>query len=185
MNRIIVILGCIALFMGTGCSNSATEHKYEYVPLSEYKMEPADIKPDAEVRIIGFSGGDKSENGHVNYFQFIVIDKGSGDTVRILAPLISTKDADVEHDTYTTPSLFDASKGIFDAVYVLKDSIQNMAVNIASSPPEGGDIEAMKKNLTNTVNGKEFVVVVKDVPNFENPAYKTAIGILKFRKTPW
>jgi hypothetical protein len=60
-----------------------------------------------------------------------------------------------------------------------------MAVNIDASPPEGGDIEAMKKNLTNTVNGKEFVVVVKDVPSFENPAYKTAIGILKFNKTPW
>jgi hypothetical protein len=43
----------------------------------------------------------------------------------------------------------------------------------------------MKKNLTNTVNGKGFVVVVKDVPNFEDPAYKTAIGILKFEKTPW
>lgn len=189
MNRIIIILGCILIFTAIGCSNSGTkhEHSYEYVPLSEYKIDSANIKPDAEVRIIGFSGGDNSEKDHVNYFQFLVIEKESGDTVRILAPLILiAKEAGVENDTYTPPSQFDSSKGIFDAVYVLKDSTQNMMVNVASSPMENEkDIEAIRDKLSNTVHGKEFVVVNKSIPDFENPAYKTAIGILKFKKTPW
>jgi hypothetical protein len=188
MNRII-ILGCISFFICTGCSNSGTkhEHSYEYVPLSEYKVDSANIKPDAEVRIIGFSGGDKSEKDQVNYFQFLVTEKESGDTVRILAPLICiTKEAGVENDTYTTPSQFDGSKGVFDAVFVLKDSTQNMMINVDAAPlPTDENIESIKNSLSNTVNGKEMVVVNKSIPNFENPAYKTAIGILKFNKKPW
>lgn len=189
MNRIIIILGCISFFICTGCSNSSNkhEHSYEYVPLSEYKIDSANIKPDAEVKIIAYSGGEKSEKDNVNYFQFIVVEKQSGDTVRILAPLIGiTKEAGVENDTYTTPSQFDVSKGVFDAVFEVKDSIQNMMLNIdVAHMPEGEDFEAMQKRLTNSVNGKEFVVVNKSIPDFENPAYKTAIGILKFKKTPW
>jgi hypothetical protein len=187
MNRIIILLVCISFFIWTACINSGNRQQIEYVSMSDYKMVNADIKPDAEVRIIAYSGGKRSEKGNINYFQFIVINKESGDTLRILAPLICVaKEAGVENDTYSTPASFDDSKGIFDAVYVVKDSTQNMAINLESSiDSNGGGVEALKKSIANTVNGKEWVVVNKSIPIIENPSYKTAIGILKFRKTPW
>jgi hypothetical protein len=187
MNRNIILVACISVFTFAACLNFENKQRIEYVPLSKYKIDNADIKPDAEVKIIAYSGGKKSEKDNVNYFQFIVINKESGDTLRILAPLICiTKEAGVENDTYSTPALFDRSKGVIDAVYEVKDSTQNMIVNLDASPVPGeGDIEAIKKSLTKTVNGKEFVVVNRSIPIFANPAYKTAIGILKFRKTPW
>lgn len=164
------------------------EHVYEYVPLSQFSIDSNAIAPGSAVRIIAYSGGKDSKKNDINYFQFIVLNKESGDTVRVLTALINTP-GDSDKGTYTTPSMFDGSKGVFDATFEPKNSTQNMVINLSMATREKeGDLQAIQKIMTdtnNTVTGNEWVVVNKSLQIFGNRNYKTIIGILKFGSVPW
>jgi len=170
-----------------GCSNEP-EHSYEYIPLSQFTIDSNAIEPGSAVQIIAYSGGKESKKKNINYFQFIVVNKKSGDTVRVLTALINVP-GDSDKGTYTTPTMFDGNKGVFEATFEPKDSTQNMLINLSTVVDEkDGNLQAMKEivsDSSNTVAGEEWVVVNKSLHIFENANYKTTVGILKFGSIPW
>ena len=180
----------ITLFLLTACmggSNKA-EQSYEYIPLSKFTIDSNAIASGSAIQILAYSGGEESKKEKINYFQFIVVNKRSGDTVRVLTAIINVP-GESDKGTYTSPILFDGDKGVFEATFELKDSTQNMVTNLSALLGEKDhDMEAMKKIVADTSNnasGEEWVVVNKSIPIFENSKYKTTIGILKFSSVPW
>ena len=160
---------------------------YEYVPLKEYKYSEANIQPGAEVQLIAFSGGKPDDKENVYYYQFIVINLSTGDTLRILTPLISIDpSAGVETKTYTTPLQFDPAKGITNAFYEVQDSSQNLFLQ-TDKMLNGDKVDTSfdVQLLMDHINENQLVVVNKSLSMFENPTYKTAVGILNFKKIPW
>ena len=176
--------------MITACigSSNKPEHSYEYIPLSQFTIDSNAVAPGATVQIIAYSGGKESKEHKINYFQFIVVNKESGDTVRVLTALINVP-GDSDKGTYTSPTMFDGNKGIFEATFEPKDSTQNMMINLYTVASEKeADPQAMKEIITNTRNtaaGDEWVVVNKSLHIFENANYKTTVGTLKFGSIPW
>jgi hypothetical protein len=164
------------------------EQEYVYVPLKDYKYDPASIQPGTEVKLLAFSGGKQTEtDGDVYYYQFIVLNESTGDTLRILTPFISVDEsAEGKNKTYTKPWQFDPAKGITEAFYELCDSSSKLLLQTNLLIETNRlDTSADFQSLVNNTRLNEFVVVNKSMGIFEDPAYKTAIGILNFKKMPW
>lgn len=176
--------------MVTACNSSSNgpEQSYDYIPLSRFTIDSNAIAAGSAVQIIACSGGKESKKNNINYFQFIVVNKESGDTVRVLSALINVP-GDSDKGTYTSPIMFDGNKGVFEATFEPKDSMQNMMINLYTAAGEkDSNPEAMNRIITETSNtppGDEWVVVNKSLPIFENANYKTTIGTLKFSSIPW
>jgi hypothetical protein len=162
-------------------------HRYDYVPLEEYKYSKANIQAETEVELLAFSGGKESGEKSVYYYQFMVRDKSTGDTLRILTPLISVdQSAGVDNKTYTTPLQYDVAKGITNAFYEPMDSSQNLLLQTESLDKLGkNDSSVNIEALMSKIDKPQFVVVNKSMDVFENPNYRTAIGVLNFKKIPW
>ena len=158
---------------------------FAIVPLNEFKYEPALIKPGTEVEILASLSGLENSGDTVFYYQFIVINKGSGDTIRILTPEITVEDEGV-NKTSTSPASFNFSKGVTTATYELIDSTKSLLLN-------GNNLDKMTANddsvdithLLDNKNVKAFVVEDKHASARANTMFKTAIGILNFKKIPW
>lgn len=169
-----------------GCSNEP-DQSYEYIPLSHFTIDSNAIEPSSAVQIIAYSGGKESKKKNINYFQFIVVNKKSGDTVRVLAALINVP-GDSDNGTYTSPIMFDGNKAVFEATFEPRDSTQNMLINLSSVTGEkDGKLQDMKQIVSDTSStvAEEWVVVNKSLHIFENANYKTTVGVLKFGSIPW
>jgi hypothetical protein len=170
----------------SGCNG--LKQSFDYVPLSRFAIDSNAIAPGSAVQIIAYSGGKESKKNNINYFQFIVVNKKSGDTVRVLTALINVP-GESDKGTYTSPIMFDRDKGVFEATFEPKDSTQNLMINLSAVADEkDSNLEAMKQVITETSNtapADEWVVVNKSVHIFENTNYKTTIGTLKFSSVPW
>jgi hypothetical protein len=160
---------------------------YQYLPLEEYKYSQASIQPGTEVELLAFSGGKEGDENSVFYYQFLVVDKTAGDTLRILTPLISIDEsAGLDNKTYTTPLQYNPNKGVKNAFYELVDSTQNLALQVESLIKDNKNDSSVDINsLMTKVDKKQFVVINKSMPEFENPNYRTAIGVLNFKRIPW
>jgi hypothetical protein len=162
-------------------------HSYEYVPLSHFTIDNDAIAPGSAVQILGYSGGKDGTSKTTNYFQFIVLNKESGDTVRVLSAFINIP-GDSRQGTYTMPSMFDGSKGILNATFEPKDSAQAMLKYLAMIEDGKKDLPAMQEMLNDTSKIptlEEKVVINKSLPIFDDPKYKTTIGVLKFSSLPY
>lgn len=171
-----VILITFIITAITNCNSNNASQTYEYIPLKEYRFDSADIQPGNEVRILAFSGGAQSSNDTVYYYQFIVFDHRSRDTLRILTPLISFDSTSAEDKMYAIPFIFDEKKKVSDAFYELMGNNEDWILETAVRNVE---------NKTDTADLTELVVINKNNAVFKNPKYKTATGVLNFKKRPW
>jgi hypothetical protein len=183
---LIFFIGLMIL-TASNCRTNITDDKYKYIELSKYKIDSISLKPGTELRILAYSGGRNNDKDNINYLQFIVINKQTGDTLRILAPLISIdKSAGIDNLTYSPANAFDGPKGVYDAYYEPRDSTQNMMLNLVGTVNSSGTLDDNNaKDLSNPGKAKEWVAVNESIPIFENHSYKTTIGVLKFNKIPW
>lgn len=188
--RIIVVISIALSTIITACTGGAkgSEQSFEYVPLSQYTIDSNAIEPGTPVQIIGYSGGQVSSKNNTNYFQFIVLNKETADTVRVLAALINAP-GDSDKGIYTSPTMFDANKGVFDATFEPADSTQNLMLNVTSAVTgEDSDGQALPQINGDSVYNQpanELVVVNKSLGIFEDKKYKTVVGVLKFSTKPW
>jgi len=74
------------LFLALAFSCKRSDPNYEYVDLEDYKFEDAALKRGTEILLLSFSDGRPCNSGTVYYYQFIGINKETGDTVRIFSP---------------------------------------------------------------------------------------------------
>ena len=132
--KVVNLLLLCLIFLA--CNNSPeskiveNNRDFKYVPLAEFKYNTADITPGTEVQILANLDGPKDNGDTVYYYQFIVINKKNGDTIRILCPEITVDvEAGIDAKTSTTPLLFDMSKGVTTAFYELIDSTKSLLLN--------------------------------------------------------
>jgi hypothetical protein len=189
MKKILTLFAVSALIVILdGCDlKGHPSQTYDYLPLEEYRYTPANIQPGTEVQLLAFSGGKEADKKDLYYYQFIVLDRNTGDTLRILAPLISVdKSAGVDDKTFTTPLQYNPEKGITNAFYELMDSTQNLVLQVdALIKDDNNDSSVDINSLMSKVDKKQFVVINKSMSEFENPNYRTAIGVLNFKRIPW
>ncbi len=60
--------------------------RFTYKPLSEFNIEQDALKNKAEIEFLYFSGGPAKEDGQDFLYQYLVISKETGDTIRVLSP---------------------------------------------------------------------------------------------------
>lgn len=179
-----ILFAALAISLLSDCSSNITGSHSEEVyltPLSEIPFSISTLEKGTPLKLIAFAGGNQSDKEHTYYYPFIAINESSGDTIRILAPLISVG----EENIYTTPLQYNHDKGIETATFEPKDSSFDMKINVfafGDTPPTNGEqIDKMRQKS----NAAEMVVMVKKVSLFENPRYKTVIGALHFDEQPW
>lgn len=205
MKNVIILISCIIVIgLFSSCKSNKLQD-FEYIPLAEYEHETNTIAPGTELELLAFSGGKKEEEGTVFYYQFLVLDKTTNDTLRILTPLISVDNDGASGEaskipvirvdntngiganvTYTTPMLYDPAKRITTAYFQIKDSSQNLILqteDLVAKAENPADIDI--KKLMDTMDKKELVVVNKDMEEFSSKKYRAVVGILNFKRQPW
>jgi len=155
--------------------------------MTQYKFEPSGIKTGSAVSIFAFTGGKTSKEKKLYYSQFLVVDKTTGDTIRILAAAIGVDSVPgSEHEIYTTVGMFDGQKKILDATFEEPSDNQRLMTDLAASIEAGGDVDLNKVTaaFTDTTKKEEYVLINKNADIFTRK-YKTAKGVLRFRDQPW
>lgn len=179
-------------FYFSGCSQNPPglgKPKYTLTSLKDFRCDSSDIRPGTEISILGFSGGKSNEKGDMNYSQFIVKNKISGDTIRILAAYITVDTATGPSNYVFTPALaYDSKKGMREATFEVpnNDELAMLRLEAATSDDGNADVDKMNAAFAHndTAIKKEYVITYKDVPLFA-AHYKTAIGVLHFKQNPW
>ncbi len=180
----------ITVFFTTGCHYLHHEEKqdFEYIPLNDYNYTPAKVDAGTAMRVIGWSGGKDSDKDNIYYCQFITINSSNGDTVRVLASLISfdSPENGEVHTIHTTSAIYDGRKEITDAVFVPEDSTSTLLLNTPV------DFETDKKDQQNVdadnlykIKRPRLLSINKSLPMLQTPSYKTVIGVLNFKEQPW
>jgi hypothetical protein len=167
----------------SNCTSKTAEHTKELylTPLNEIPFQISELEKGTTLKLIAFSGGNQTDKEHTYYHQFITINQSTGDTIRVLAPLISVG----EQNTYTTPLEYNHDKGIETARFEAKDSSFDFKINaFAGADNLTTDPGAFDK-LQKKSDAAELVVMVRGVPLFGNTHYKTVIGVLHFDEQPW
>ena len=160
---------------------------YTVVPMTQYTFEPSGIKTGSAVSIFAFTGGKTNKDNKRYYSQFLVIDKATGDTTRILSALISVDSVPgSEHEIYTTADMFDGQKKVLDATFEEPNDNQSLMLNFVASSAADGSPDPSKVNaeVTDTTGKEEYVLINKNADVFARK-YKTAKGVLRFRDQPW
>jgi hypothetical protein len=110
----------------------------------------------------------------------------TGDTLRILTPLISVDEsAGLDNKTYTTPLQYNPKKGITNAFYEPIDSAQNLLLKVESVIKHDKDDSIELNSLMSKVDKRQFVVINKNLSELENAHFRTVIGVLNFKGIPW
>jgi len=163
------------------------KQSFLYIPLEKYKYREAKIQPGTELELLAFSGGKKSDEESLYYYQFLVLDMTTKDTLRIFTPLISIDDPEeAGKKIVTTPLEFDPDKHITTAYYEAKDSITNLMLQAAESFKDYKSGDSIDLNsLMGSINKKQFVVINRSIPEFDDPKYRAVIGVLHFKDQPW
>ena len=159
---------------------------FGYVPLEEYRYVKASLDSGTTLRLLLFSGGAPQDKDHLYYYQFICLNPATGDTVRILSPLVSFSDPD-NPNTYTSPLQIDPHSGVQTATYQpMAGPWLNLALQIQELPTESGDLPpGLVDSLQAQVHQKQYVVINNAMEAFRTHRYNTAVGILHFAQRPW
>jgi hypothetical protein len=178
-----LITAFLILFF-SGCVSKRADNNTQDLSLLSVKQIPfhiSTLEKGTPLKIIAFSGGKQSDKEHTYYNQFITVNQSTGDTIRVLAPLISVG----EENIYTTPVQYNHDKGIEMATFEPKDSSFDFKINaFAAGEQSPADGKAFEK-LQEKSNAEETVFMVKGIPLFESNRYKTVIGALHFNEQPW
>lgn len=175
------------------CNNAAeiktiqNNTDFKYVPLADFKYEPANITSGTEVEILANLDGPSDNGDTVFYYQFIVLNKNNGDTIRILCPEITVDlEGDANGKTSSTPLLYDISKGVTTAFYELSDTSKSLLLNGENMEKLVNTSDsATIEHLLTPSNAIKIVVLDKNDSNTRIFRFKTAIGTLNFKKVPW
>ncbi len=146
-------LTCLLALISLGACKKRDEH-FEYIPLKQYKYEAVKVKDGATFRIISYSGGPTCTPDETYYYQFIVVEKETSDTLRILTPC------------QIVENVSDSTQGVFTP-YMDEADLVNKALR------ENGN-----KGLD---EGDKVVVFNKLYKDIETRKFRTAIGTLRFK----
>ena len=185
--RQVFILAITAPVIFVGCNNHKILDRVDYQPLEDYEYTPATITPGSAIELLAFSGGKRSDENNLYYYQFVGIDKSKGDTIKILLPVISVDEAEgIETKTYTTPLQFNSDKGITTAYFEQLPSDTALNLINGTEANSGGEIstEKIQAMLDGKSHQKPYVVLNKSIDLFQRD-YKAVIGVLNFKQIPW
>ena len=182
----VAIFSLSLLTQCKGRNPNTLPNDFEEIPLSEYKYEPSAIKSGTAVSILAFSGAKSKEGKKMYYSQFIVLDKATGDTTRVLSTLISTDSAaGSSSEIYEPTDQFDGGAGVHEAVFELPSDNQNMMTNLlANLPSDVKDVKDINDAMADSVGRKDYVLVNRSADIFSRK-YKTSVGVLRFHDRPW
>ena len=151
MKLATTITSFLLIILFSSCRNS--DPNFDYVELRDFKYQKALLATGTEIQILSFSGGKECSPKESYYYQFIGIDKSTGDTVRILAPCQKI-------DLNLNPSV---------GSYTPWDSTESI---INKELRQNGESNFISENI--------FVVFNKQNAILEKREFKTAIGSLSF-----
>lgn len=133
---------------------TAHDPAFKYIKFKDYHFERGYLKPFSEIELLSVSGGKQCDGSNVYLYQFIVIDKTTKDTLRILSPC----------------QVYDESKplstGTFIPIGNTLDSINNY-VN--------------KDDKAKSIDENHVFVVVNTKHFTELREYKTLVGGIGFK----
>lgn len=183
MRMPILALVCAVVFAHCKDNSQTTDDNLELIPFKEFKFDSADIKPGTPISILAFTGSKQGENHTVYFPQFIVVNRITDDTLRIVTTLISVDDdsSGPQKAVYSPASSFNGNAQVLDAVFEARPEDEDMYMDVVADRPDKLDSAASGKPLGPV---KEFVVFAKSMPIFSRH-YKTAIGVLRFHRQPW
>ena len=188
-----IVTSFIFIMLLTACDNTAKyeqvtedDQQFVYIPLNDLEIKPTILIAGTEVEILANLGGKPNKGDTVFYYQFIVRNKATNDTIRILCPEITIDpSAGIDHKTSTTPLAYNFSKGITTAYFELIDSSKSILVSGENLDKlTNGDTNDLK-HVLNPANTIHMVVLDKDDTKERILRFRTAIGTLNFKQIPW
>ena len=186
----LVVISSILSSCGHGQETeeqSIPDKDLRYVPMNEFKYKPAVMKPGTEVEVFANLRGKEDRGDTVYYYQFIVIDKKTKDTVRILCPEITVQEGNgVNTQVSVSPLSYNINSGITTAFFEPIDTSQNLLLNgsnLQKLTANDGSVDI--NHLLDSRNSIKIVILHKNDNEAKLEKYKTAIGKLNFRKIPW
>ena len=186
-NLLLLSLNLLACNNTTETKISNINTDFKYVPLAEFKYRPVDISPGTEVEILANLDGPKNNRDTVFYYQFIVLNKTNGDTIRILCPEITVdEDAGIDRKTSTTPLSYDISTGVTSAFYDVIDSSKSLLLNGENMEQLVNSNDSISiEHLLAPSNAIKIVILDQKDSNDRVFRFKTAVGVLNFKRIPW
>ena len=183
-----ILLSALAAILFLPCCKddpqSSPADDFSIIPMKEYKYDSADIKSGTPIGILAFSGSKTNEGSSVYYPQFIVVNHMTGDTLRILTAMIAVDSVPGSvSEIFTPPTQFDGKARVLDAVYEKPSSEQDDIMEVMATAMKNNE-DVKKANAALQEPRQDFVLVNKAEAVFMQP-YKTAVGVLRFRKQPW
>lgn len=179
----LISLGVVFAQQFTACQSSP-EQRLEYLPLNIAALSPDTLAENTPLRIIGFSGGRQQRDGKLYYYEFLTVNQ-EADTIRVITPAITvpgTGDSDVTH---TSPLQYDSQKNISAAYFRTLDSSAGRILQLLTLP-EGDMLQIEKARPLIEGDIQEKILVSNpSLPSFNQPHYKTVIGVLHFKEIPW
>jgi hypothetical protein len=178
-----IILTCLVAVI-CSCNASTNEDQYDYVLLSKFKDDSLQIRSGTPVKLLAFSGGRENNKENVFYYQVIVINQETGDTLDIITPLLKIPNIEgKDGKIYIPPMEFNPGKKIFNATFERKsDSSLNFLLQVMGDESESNDNSSTVSMYDKMVK-PELVAINNTLPIFKNN-YKTVIGILVFDQDP-
>ena len=141
-------------FVAFSCKNNNADHDFDYVKLKDFKFTKAELKPLSEIELLSVSGGKQCTGTEIYFYQFVGIDKATGDTVRILSPC----------------QTYDEVKAPRTGTYIPMDD-----------SPEGINKFTGNVEKGSAVDSDHFFVVINKKHFTETRNYKTVIGGIGFK----
>jgi hypothetical protein len=187
MKKIVFVFLFLTIFSYCNNNHEVTGNAsgIEYTALKDFSFTAADLPSGTPLRILGYSGGREIRSKDSVYlYEFLCVNKQTGDTVKVFSTLISVDNPDNPQPTYTTPHLFDGEKHVYDAVFETVDPQKERLFLITSATADPKDLNAT--NLGDTLgNLKRIVILNKSLPLMTEQRFKSAFGCLHFKQQPW
>lgn len=164
-----------------GC---ASNEGYEYVPLNSFKNDTSLIRNGCPVRLLAFSGGKENDQENVYYYQVLVLNKQSGDTINVLCPSFRIPNIkEPANKLYISPLELNPARKISDATFEHADSSLNFLLQVMGDVSGDEPETASVTKYTDKMYKHEVVAVNHSLSVF-NQKFKTIVGILAFDTDP-
>ncbi len=185
-NFLLLIVLCVAFVQ---CKNKKEKVQYvdqdiRVMPMGEYELSPGAIKKGTPVQIIAYSGGRPNTEDEAYYHQFIVVDRNSGDTFRVLSTMLTTSTGELNR-VYSEVAMYDAGKGIVEATYYPVDSSMKDVMSLVAEGMENDKtMPNLKQMMGDSSKQRFFILTNPNIPALL-PKYTTMMGVLDFSEPPW
>lgn len=160
-----------------------TTPNFDFVPLDDYEYQHTEIATGEVIDLIAFSGGPADDEDNIYYYQFIGIRTSTGDTVKILSPLISVPGETEKERIHTTPLQFNADKNITYGTYRPMDSAHVILLEHDRLAKMGEGIVNADPGSFDKITQKQTVVLINE--GWFRNRYPAAVGIIDFDGVVW